>query len=91
MDGYTIRLTPAELRSRAQEIEDNANKVRGEVQKIMDEVNRLRPTFLGESASKFMGEFNSARSDMEQWDDVVKQFADLLRVAANNLEGADRA
>jgi WXG100 family type VII secretion target len=91
MDGYTIRLTPVELRSRAQEIEDNANKVRGEVQKIVDEVNSLRPTFLGESASKFMGEFNSARSDMEQWDDVVKQFADLLRVAASNLEGADRA
>lgn len=91
MDSYTIRLTPTELRTRAQEIEDNANKVRGEVQKIMDEVNRLRPTFLGESANKFMGEFNSARSDMEQWDDVVKQFADLLRIAANNLENADRA
>ncbi len=91
MDGYTIRLTPAELRSRAQEIEDNANKVRAEVQKIGDEVSRLRPTFLGESASKFMGEFNSARSEMEQWDDIVKQFADLLRVAAANLENADNA
>lgn len=90
MSSYTIRLTPPELRNRAQEIEDNANKVRGEVQKIVEEVNRLRPTFLGESASKFMNEFNSARSDMEQWDDIVKQFADLLRMAANNLEKADR-
>ena len=42
MSSYTIRLTPSELRNRAQEIEDNANKVRGEVQKIVEEVNRLR-------------------------------------------------
>lgn len=91
MDGYTIHLTAAELRRCAQEIEDNANKVCSEVQKIENEVTRLRSTFLGESASKFMGEFNSARSDMEQWDDIVKQFADLLRIAADNLEKADRA
>ena len=91
MDGYTIRLTASELRSRAQEIDDNATKVRGEVQKIEDEIGRLRPTFLGESANKFMNEFNSARSDMDQWDDIVKQFADLLRIAAANLEKADQA
>ena len=91
MDGYTIRLTPLELQSRAEEIENSASKVRAEVQKIEEEINRLKPTFLGESADKFMSEFNSARSDMDQWDDIVKQFADLLRVAAQNLDAADRA
>ncbi len=90
MSDYTIRLTPPELRSRADEIEHNANVVRKEVETIVNEVQALRPTFIGATATKFLSEFDGARSDMEQWDDLVKQFADLLRLAANNLEKADR-
>ena len=90
MSDYTIRLRPADLRQRADEIERNANIVRKEVETIETEVTSLKPTFMGTTATKFLTEFGNARSEMEQWDDIVKQFADLLRVAANNLEKADR-
>jgi WXG100 family type VII secretion target len=90
MSNYTIRLTPSELRKRADEIEQNAKIVQKEVDNISNEVQGLRPTFMGATASKFLTEFDRSRSDMEQWDDIVKQFANLLRMAANNLEKADR-
>jgi len=90
MADYTIRLTPPELRSRAAEIESNAEIVRREVDRISQEIDRLRPTFVGQAASKFMKDFSAARDDMEKWDDIVRQFSDLLRTAATNLEGVDR-
>jgi len=88
---YTIRLTPAELRKYADDIEQNANIVRKEIEQTAQEVDTLRPSFLGKSATKFFKDFDTAREDMKNWDDIVLNFAQLLRQAANNLEKADNA
>lgn len=85
----TIRLTPPELRAHASEIETNAEIVRREVDRISQEIEKLRPTFLGQAATKFMKDFSEARSNMEQWDDIVRQFSDLLRVTADKLQSLD--
>jgi len=87
---YTIRLTPPELRNKASNIDNNAAIVQREVAAIEQIVNRLRPTFLGETASSFFKEFNTALSNMQQWDDIVRSFATEIREAANKLEAADR-
>ncbi len=89
MSDYTIEATFSELRLKAEEIERNAELVRKEVENITQEINRLRPTFIGKASNKFMREFENARSDMEQWDKIVREFATLLYTAANNLEKAD--
>jgi WXG100 family type VII secretion target len=88
---YTIRLTPPELRAKADDIDRNAEIVKKEVSEIMALVNKLRPTFLGETASAFFKEFDSALRDMEQWDDIVRTFATEIRDAAVKLERADRS
>lgn len=88
---YTIRLTPPELRQKANSIDDNAKTVKAEVAEITVLVNRLRPTFLGETAAAFFKEFDVACQDMEQWDDIVRSFAIEIREAANKLEAADRS
>jgi len=88
---YTIRLTPAELRAKADNIDQNAETVKKEVSEIMALVNKLRPTFLGETASVFFKEFDSAVRDMEQWDDIVRKFSVEIRDAANKLERADKS
>jgi len=87
---YTIRLTPPALRQKASDIENNAAIVEKEVNAIEQLVNRLRPTFLGETASTFFKEFDSALRNMEQWDDIVRSFSTEIREAANKLESADR-
>ncbi len=88
---YTIRLTPAQLREKASTIDNNASIVQKEVDNIKVTVNRLRPTFLGETASVFFKEFDAACQDMESWDDIVRAFAAEIREAADKLQGADQA
>ena len=90
MSSYTIRLTPAQLRSKAQNIESNAKTVQTQVSAIGDLVGQLQATFLGDTASKFFKEFNQARDNMERWDDVVRSFATEINEAARKLEQADR-
>jgi len=87
---YTIRLTPTQLRSKAQNIESNAKTVQTQVSAIGDIVGQLQATFLGDTASKFFKEFNQARDNMERWDDVVRSFATEINEAATRLEQADR-
>jgi WXG100 family type VII secretion target len=87
---YTIRLTPPALRQKASDIDTNAATVQREVDAIEQLVNRLRPTFLGETASTFFKDFDAARRNMEQWDDIVRSFSTEIRDAANKLEAADR-
>jgi len=87
----TIRLTPSDLRSRASEIQRNSEVVKREVEEITRLLESLKPTFLGESAQAFFKDFNNARGDMDNWDDIVRSFANELNDAANNLERADRS
>ena len=91
MAGYTIRLTPPDLRSRASEIQRNSEIVKREVEEITHLLDSLKPTFLGESAAAFFRDFTKAKGDMDNWDDIVKSFATELNEAANRLEAADRS
>jgi len=88
---YTIRLTPPDLRQKAANIDNNASIVQHEVSSIEQIVNRLRPTFLGETAAVFFKEFDAAIQNTQQWDDIVRTFATEIREAANKLEAADRS
>lgn len=88
---YTIRLTPSDIRRRADSIQQNAEKVRQEVSKVEQLLNSLKPTFLGQRAEKFFREFDRERSNMQQWDDIVRSFAEELRNTAARMDRADRA
>ncbi len=86
---YTIKLTPANLIQKASNIETNAATVQREVDAVSELVNRLRHTFLGETASSFFKEYDSALNDMKSWDDIVRSFSTEIRDAANKLQAAD--
>lgn len=88
---YTIRVTPPELRKKADYIDSNAEIVKKEADAIAQIINRLRPTFLGETASAFFKEFDSAMMSADQWNDIVRSFATEIREAAKKLESADRS
>lgn len=88
---YEIKATPQQLDASASTIEENANTIRTEIQSVEELLNALRATFLGNRASAFFQQFDQARDDMEQWDDVVISFAQQLRTAAQRLRAADNA
>jgi WXG100 family type VII secretion target len=87
----TIRATPPELQAKANDIDRNAEIVKKEVAEITTLVHNMRQTFLGETASAFFKEFDSALRDMEQWDDIVRSFATEIRDAAVKLQRADQS
>ena len=88
---YRIKLTPPELRQRANSIEQNAAMVEREVKQVVELLNRLKPTFIGSTASAFYRDFAKAQGDMDKWDDIVRSFAIEIKAAADALERADRA
>ncbi len=88
---YTIRLTPPDIRRRADVINQNADIVRREVENIQVLLNGLRPTFLGNKADRFFKAFDQERANMEQWDDIVRSFAEELRQVAKRMEIADNS
>jgi WXG100 family type VII secretion target len=85
-----IRVTPSELRRRAKVINQNADDVKRDVDKINELVDGLRPTFIGNRASKFFKEFDSVRGNMQKWDDIIRSFAEQLERKARDFEIADR-
>ncbi len=88
---YTIRLTPPEIRNKADVISTNAGTVKSEVAAIAEIIESLRPTFIGNKADKFFKQFEAARADMEQWSQIVNSFAEELRTTAARIESADNS
>lgn len=86
---YTIKATPPMLDTSAGNIEENAQIIRTEVQRVDEVLAALRGTFLGNRASAFFQQYDGARDTMQQWDDVVLSFAEELRTAAARLRAAD--
>lgn len=88
---YTIKVTVAEARAAAAEIEREAGTIKKDVAAIQQIVDTLRKTFLGERAAQFFSSFTQARQQMDQWDDIVRSFAAEITEAANRYQAADKA
>lgn len=86
---YEILAQITEMRNCASTIEDNSEIIRREVEQVRELVSPLRQTFMGNRASDFFQKYDQAYDDMQQWDDIVRSFAEELRLAANALEAAD--
>lgn len=87
--GYIIKATPAQLLTSANEIENNAAEIRQEVEKVREALEPLRQSFLGESAKGFFTEYDQSYEQMQNWDNIVRSFAEEMRTAAMQLRAAD--
>jgi WXG100 family type VII secretion target len=86
---YEIEADPGMLFSSADTIETNAEIIRKEVNNVQMLLEPIRQSFLGNSADKFFRQYDQAYEEMQQWDDIVRSFADELRTAATRLRAAD--
>lgn len=85
-----IAIQPPELRNRAQQIEAAAGAIEQEINNVEQAIDLLRPTFIGETAQSFFTKFDDRRAMMKNWDDVVRRYAERLRIIANQMEITDR-
>lgn len=86
---YRITAAPASLRSSAEIIDTNAEKIRLEIERIREAIEPLRSTFIGQRASKFFEHYDVSSAEMAEWDDIVRSFAQEMREAAMRIESAD--
>jgi len=81
-----MRLTPADIRQRAENIEHNAATVRWEVENLQTLLAGLLPSFSGNRSSSFSRAFERERTTISQWEQIVRCFAEELRAVAARTE-----
>lgn len=86
---YEIIATPEMLNQSADTVDTNADTIRHEVEGVNELLGMLRQTFIGRRAADFFQRYDSAHQDMQEWDRIVRSFAQEMRDAASNLNKAD--
>lgn len=86
---YEIIATPAMLLSSADKIETNAETIRREIERIREMLEPVRSSFTGEKSRKFFQRYDAAYNDMQQWDNIVRSFAEEMREAAMRIRAVD--
>lgn len=82
---YISRLTSADIRKRAEQIEQNATMVRHEVDTIQAMLAGLPSTSPGNS-NPIHRTLVRERSTLSQWEQIVRSFAEELRAVATRME-----
>lgn len=88
---YTIQAEITQLRSGAKTLEAQADIIKARIQDIDNEIAPLRASFIGTRAQGFFTKYESDKADMDQWDDLVRSFSQLLAQIATDLQNADQA
>lgn len=82
---YISRLTSADIRKRAEQIEQNATMVRHEVDTIQAMLAGLPSASPGKS-NPIHRTLDRERSTLSQWEQIVRSFAEELRAVATRME-----
>lgn len=82
-----IKVPYEEMFSRSRTIQQQAELVRAEVQKLDNEVQSLE--WMGQRASKFQETWQSARPFMLEWATTLETFASELHDKATRMKNAD--
>lgn len=83
---YITRLTPADIRKRAEHIEQNASMVRHEVDTIQAMLAGLPSASPGNQSHPIHRALDSERTTISQWEQIVRSFAEELRAVAMRME-----
>lgn len=84
-----LRLTSADIRKRAEHIEQNATMVRHEVETIQVMLDSLPPVSPGYQPNNFHRTLDRERTAISQWEHIVRCFAEELRVVAMRMESVE--
>jgi len=85
-----IRITPDQMRSRANEYSNEAQKVGDTIHKMDSLLNALQGEWEGESARAYAERFNQLRPSFVQAQSLIEEIATALRNTATTLEETDR-
>ena len=84
-----IRITPDQMRSRATEYSNEAQKVGDTIHKMDTLLSALQGEWEGEAARAYAERFNQLRPSFVQAQNLIEEIARALRNTATTLEETD--
>jgi len=83
---YISRLSSADIRKRAEHIEQNATMVRHEVDTIQAMLAGLPSASPVKQSDRIHRALDRERSTLSQWEQIVRSFAEELKAVAMRME-----
>lgn len=92
MSNYTIHVTPQVLRENARDIDARATSIDHALEQAMTQIEQAAAfnVFRGHLADALLARYHQTHPRMEMWAAILREFAKLLREAAEAFERADR-
>ena len=85
-----IRVTTAELRKRANDLEALNESFKREVQGLRDDENQLSVSYEGEAQRKFHQAFMTDASKFDSFYELIRRFIQQLRTDADTYDRVER-
>ena len=88
----TLKVTPSQLKSKAQSFQQESNKVKTTTKKMLDLINKINgTTWEGDAAKAYKNKFAKLEGDMNQMHKMIKEYSDDLIAIANQYESTEQA
>lgn len=85
-----IKVNPDELQEKAQSIESIAAAIQAAVDEVDAEISRMNAgVFAGQRAEALRGHYMAQKSSIEEFAPFLRQFSDMLQIAAEAFRQAD--
>lgn len=82
-----IRVTPDELRRGARAVDNEASQYHSLYTNLLADVQTMTATdWTGEDATAFYNQVEGFRSDFDKMKELMSDYADFLRIAADNYQ-----
>ena len=85
-----IKVTPTELRNKADTLQTHNTNFRSEVDKMNGYVSQLNGMWEGEAKEAFNKAFNDDKGKMDQFAQNMEKYVQALRESASQYENAEK-
>jgi len=84
-----FNVTPEILRATASNIDTIKDNIKGKLDNINAEIERMKPNWDSSSAETFIAKFKEMKGKFEGYYEVIMQYSKFLRDAAETYEKSD--
>lgn len=87
-----LKVTPSQLKSKAQSFQQESNKVKTTTKKMLDLINKINgATWSGDAAKAYKNKFAKLEGDMNQMHKMINEYSTDLIEIANQYESTEQA
>ena len=75
---------------KAGELKNSANTIKTVTEELRSEIIKMKASWEGAAAEKYVNKFNGLNDDFQERYDVINQYAQFLIEAADEMDAAER-